>query len=103
MEKVNKLMKELELEINKLDPKDKNYLSIKSYDNLLKCQYEYSFIGGVTKDEFISLQLSSNDGYNDDAISMSLTLKDALNLQEHIGKLIKNYLVYDLNLDEEEI
>lgn len=104
MKKINKLMKELESEINELEiNKFETDLAIESLDKLLNCSYDYSFIGNVTNDEFMYLKLSSNDGYNDDGISISLSLKDALNLQEHIGALIKNYLVYDLDLDEEEI
>lgn len=96
MEKINKLMKELESEINKFETE----LNIQSSDKLLHCSYDYTSIRYVTRDEFIHLNLRDNDVNND--ISISLSLKDALNLHEHIGKLIKNYLVYDLGLDEED-
>jgi len=100
MEKVNKLIRELELEINKLEPKDKNYLSIESGDDILECEYEYSSVHDVTNDEFACLTLKDN--YSDTSKTISLTLKSALNLHEHIGKLIKNYVSYELKLGEDD-
>lgn len=99
MEKVNKLMRELELEINKLESEYGNNLIIKSGGETLECEYEYLSMDSLTSDELMCLALS--DDYNETGISISLTLKDALNLQEHIGKLIKNYLLHNLELREE--
>ena len=100
MEKINKLMKELESEINKFESEYGNNLIIKSGGETLECEYEYLSMANLTNDELMCLQLS--DDYNDTGISISLTLKDTLNLHEHIGKLIKNYLLYCLELREED-
>lgn len=100
MEKVTKLMKELESEIGKLGLEHGNNLIINSGDKSLECDYEYLSMDNLNNEEFMCFELIDN--HHDTSESISLTLKDALNLHEHIGKLIKNYLLYDLKLREED-
>lgn len=84
MKKINNLMRELEYEITKLDSNNNDVLIIRSIGKKLQCEYDYNYIGDVSEDEFICLSLDNLQ--NDTGESMSLTLKDALILNEHIGK-----------------